>query len=154
MCVDISNGRLSATSSISNVGSRMLELYDEGVTDDYQGLLRGGNFSFHLRRRFIHTASRSARQSIEAGGLRVSHPGKSEHWMATQLLCISLQSMQGPGVYVGRDPDWRGIWSHWPKWDVWSISLGELPWEHDKLNPGCWRVTESVPSQLIERVER
>lgn len=100
-----------------------------------------------------HTAPPAARESIRAEGLRASQPGEGGSWAPNKEICRMLQASQPPGVYVCREPDWRGAWAHWPVWDVWAVRLGDLPWEHDQLNPECWRICAPVPAENIERLE-
>jgi hypothetical protein len=96
-----------------------------------------------------HTAPRSARESIQREGLRVSQPGEGGSWAPNKAICRMLQSEQPPGVYVCREPDYLGVWAHWPRWDVWQISVVGLSYEHDALNPECWRLTTAVASERL-----
>lgn len=97
----------------------------------------------------FHTAPCDRRASIARDGLRVSQPGQGGSWTTNKAICDVLQASQPSGVYVAREPDRRGMWAHWPTWDVWSVDRGELPWAHDPLNPECWLLTVDVPAASL-----
>jgi hypothetical protein len=80
----------------------------------------------------------------------VSQPGDGGSWAPNKAICRMLQAEQPPGVYVCAEPDRRGMWAHWPSWDVWRIDRGALPWAHDELNPECWRLCAPVPAERLE----
>lgn len=130
------------------VAARMLAALDAGAPPDYQALLHAAMFP-DPPAVVYHTAPASRRDQIAATGLRVSQPGQGGSWAPTKAVCVMLQAAQPPGVYVGAAPDLRGVWSHWPAWDVWAVRRGPLPWAHDKLNPGCWSLRADVSPDAI-----
>lgn len=97
----------------------------------------------------FHTAPTTARVSIECAGLRVSQPGAGGSWAPNKEICVMLQASQVPGIYVGAEPDLRGVWSHWSGWDVWAVRLDGLDWAHDGLNPGSFVIVEPVPASAV-----
>jgi hypothetical protein len=130
------------------VADRMLAALDAGADPNYPALLRAAMFPPPPAVVF-HTAPPVKRQEILTDGLRVSQPGEGGSWAPNKPICRMLQAAQPPGVYVAADPDERGVWSHWPTWDIWAVSLGELPWRHDELNPGCWSITVDAPAAAV-----
>jgi hypothetical protein len=130
------------------VAARMLAALDAGDAPDYQLLLRAAMFPDPPATVF-HTAPASWRGEIATTGLRVSQPGQGGSWAPNKAICVMLQAAQPPGVYVCAAPDLRGVWSHWPAWDVWAVQRRSLPWAHDKLNPGCWSLRADVPPDAI-----
>ncbi|HEV7805489.1 MAG TPA: hypothetical protein VGO80_06710 [Solirubrobacteraceae bacterium] len=135
------------------IAGRLLALLDRepGPIVDYYALLLAATFPDPPPVVF-HTAAPAGRESIREEGLRTSDPGQSEHWAVPigREMCVIMQGWQPHGVYVGAQPDIRGVWSHWPTWDIWRIERRDLPWQHDELNPGCWVLTAHVPTSSIE----
>lgn len=127
------------------VAGRMLAALDAGAAPDYAALWQAALFP-DPPPVVYHTAPPFRRAVIAAGGLTVCRPGQGGAWAARKDLCRVLQAAQPPGVYVTRDPDARGIFAHWPAWDVWEVCRGDLPWRPDRLNPGCWSLAADVPA--------
>lgn len=50
-------------------------------------------------------------------------------------------------LYAQAAPDTRGVWAHWPTWDVWEVATSGR-WSHDPLNPECW-VLPTVPAAEV-----
>ena len=122
------------------VAQRMLAALDADESADYQVLLEQATF-LPPPPFCYHTAPATARGDIASVGLRV---GDGRNWVDGQM------AGQPPGVYVGPEPDLRGIWSHRDaEWDVWRVDMAGLPWVHDRLNPGCWAITMHVPPDMI-----
>lgn len=122
------------------VAQRMRDALDAGAAPDYAQLLEAATF-LPPPAVVFHTAPSEARTAIETGGLL---PGDERNWTRAQRL-----ASQPVGVYVGPEPDVRGIWSHWDSWDVWAIQVTGLPWVHDRLNPGCWSIPITVPPRAL-----
>lgn len=130
------------------IAERMLAALDAGAAPNYARLLHEATF-IPPPPIVFHTGPPAGRDSILREGLRVSDPGQSEHWKVTAPDCIAIQAGQPAGIYVARDPDELGVWSHWPAWDVWAVVVRDLPWKHDELNPGCWVITAPVPPEQL-----
>lgn len=132
------------------VADRMLALLDTfGAVTDYPSLLEAAMFP-DPPAVLYHTAPVPGRGGITAGGLAVCQPGRGGSWAPRPgTLCVALQAGQPPGVYVTAGPDERGVWAHWPAWDVWEVRRCGLPWRHDRLNPGCWSLAAGVPAGQV-----
>lgn len=138
------------------VAERLLTLLGTaGHEPDYASLLRGATFP-DPPPIVWHTASTTARRSIKRNGLHPSSPGTSPHWQprAGTPCANGFLDDQPTAVYASAAPDLYGVWSHWPRWDVWEITLGDLPWCHDEINPGCWAITEPVPADQVNLLYR
>jgi hypothetical protein len=138
------------------VADRLLSLLDDaGPAPDYAALLRAATFP-DPPPIVWHTAPTFARQEIERSGLRTSAPGTSDHWQprAGTPCANGFLDDQPRAVYVAATPDIHGLWSHWPAWDVWQVTLGNLPWTHDEVNPGCWAITKHVPASRVNLLYR
>lgn len=129
----------------ADVGDRMLAALDEGATPDYAALLEAARF-LPPPQTCYHTAPITAREAIRAAGLR---PGAGENWNGNA-------DGQPLGVYIGAQPDLRGLWAHTDAWDIWAIDMSELregdgpdSWGHDRLNPGCWLIRGQVPPSRL-----
>jgi hypothetical protein len=128
------------------VAARMLAALDAGARPDYPALLFAATWP-DPPPVVYHTAPVTRRDVISGGGLAVCQPGQGGNWAPRPgTPCVALQAGQPPGVYVTRDPDERGIWAHWPRWDVWEVRRRALPWRPDRLNPGCWSLAAHVPA--------
>jgi hypothetical protein len=127
------------------VAQRMLAALDAGAGADYAALLHAATFT-EPPAVVYHTAPVARRAIIRTGGLAVCQPGQGGSWAPNKEICVMLQASQPPGVYLTREPDRRGIFAHWPAWDVWEVRRLGLPWRHDCLNPGCWSLKEDVPA--------
>lgn len=133
------------------VADRLLVILDDaGSEPDYASLLWQATFP-DPPTIVWHTAPSSARCLIERDGLQPSSPGTSSHWRPTVgTPCANgFLDDQPRAVYVGANPDWIGLWSHWSSWDIWEVALGDLPWRHDEINPGCWAITARIPPQQL-----
>jgi hypothetical protein len=128
--------KMSVRELKSDVGQRMLAALEGGAKPDYRTLHEAALF-FDPPAVCFHTASADDRESILANGLL---PGDERNWNEYQRV-----ASQPKGVYLAAEPDLRGLWSHWPKWDVWAVDMSGLDWQHDRLNPGCWVVLGPVP---------
>lgn len=124
----------------------MLAALDAGADPDYQALLTAAQWPDPPARVF-HTAPRTARERIAAGGLLVSQPGAP----GTDPMPdpYGVYASQRPGVYVGEHPDTAGMWSRWATWDVWAVDVTGLPWVPDPMNPRCWVLTADVPADRL-----
>jgi hypothetical protein len=132
------------------VAQRMLEALDRGDNPRYAALLEQASFPPPPPVVF-HTAPAAERAAIQRGGLEAQVPGKA--WVHDlDAASLAFEATQPKGVYVGAEPDTRGLWSHWAAWDVWEIRLGDLPWRHDRMNPGCWSIDVDVPAALLRLV--
>ena len=140
--------KLAAYEIRPEVAERMLAALDSGADPDYAALFHAATHP-EPPARVYHTAPRSARESILRRGLEASQPGRGGSWAPYREVCVRLQAAQPPGVYVAAQPDRRGVWAHWPEWDVWEVDLAGLLWAHDALNPGCWSVPASIPPDCI-----
>ena len=81
-----------------------------------------------------HTAPTSARAQILERGLVLGDG--STNWGDVG---------QPMGIYVGPEPDEIGKWAFaFDPWDIWEVVVG-VPWQHDRMNPGCWVLTQPVP---------
>lgn len=126
-----------------DVADRMQVALNEGAKPDYAALLEAATF-LPPGGVTYHTAPRHARESIREHGLRMCAAGESPHWQPEQ------NAGQPDGVYVGSKPDTLGVWSHWSQWDVWAIRMDGLSWVHDRMNPGCWAITQDVSPTALE----
>jgi len=140
--------KLAAHELPAPVAHRMLAALDGGAVPDYVALRESATF-IDPPALVYHTAPTSDRRKIRGHGLIVCQPGKGGAWAPDREICKMLQAAQPPGVYVTAEPDSRGVFAHWPAWDVWEVRRLDLPWRHDRLNPGCWSLSQDVPEQQV-----
>lgn len=138
-----------ATRSITpQLGAEMQRLADDGYSLDYEVLKRRALYGAEAPRVAYHTAPATAREAIRREGLLARRPAQ-HNWAEALEEEYVMVCDQPAGVYITRTPDRRGVWSHWPAWDVWAFATEGLTVVHDVLNPGCWMVTEDVhPGRL------
>jgi hypothetical protein len=131
------------------VAARMLAALDAGAPPDWPALEYAATWP-PPPPVVYHTAPATARAAIGRRGLAPCQPGQGGNWAPRPgTLCVALQAGQPPGVYVCPEPDTRGVWAHWPAWDVWAVARGGLPWRPDRLNLGCWSLAVAVPPALV-----
>lgn len=120
------------------IAERMLAYPLNPAADiDYQRVLRAATF-IPPPLTCYHTAPMSARAAIWLDGLTI---GLGQNWG-------EKMAGQPPGVYLTPTPDVRGMWAHSSDWDVWAVTMLDRVWEHDTLNPGCYRVGPVPPEHL------
>lgn len=143
--------KLGAGELPADVANRMLASVDAGALD-YPAILQEARWPTPPPLVF-HTAPPSAHESILERGLRPCQPGTGGNWSPRGEWCELIQGGQPVGVYVGIEPDWRGMWSHWQEWDIWVVERADLPYVIDPINPGCYVLTAEVPSSHLTFLE-
>jgi hypothetical protein len=137
--------KLACNEMRPEVAARMLAALDAGSLLSYAALLHDATF-IDPPRVLYHTAPPFRTGIIAAGGLKMCQPGQGGAWAPYRELCKMLRASQPPGVYVAAEPDVRGIYAHWQTWDVWQVTRGNWPWEHDHVSLGCWSLSVDVPA--------
>lgn len=127
------------------VVQRLLEALDRGDDPVYTALLEAATFP-PPPPVVYHTASTGIREQVLRAGLEARQPGPAGNWPQA---IHWLEEKQPPGVYVAAEPDRIGVFAHWESWDVWEVRLGDLPWQHDRVNPGCWSLDKNVPAGQV-----
>lgn len=120
-----------------HLAEHMLTALDHGAAPDYATLFDAATFQPPPPTCF-HTAPVTARDTITRHGLQ---PANGTNW-------ADKATGQPTGVYLTTTPDTTGIWSHWDTWDIWAVDITDLDWDHDRLNPGCYRTGPIPPDRL------
>lgn len=122
------------------VGEAMLIALQRGGPVDYQELWRS---VVHVTPPAVvfRTAPASARDAILGQGLKVAAPERhaAEKDEPIGIVCAGLADWEGRHAPFGE------------AWDVWAITLGELPWLHNLRMPNSWVILADVPADAIRR---
>ena len=127
------------------LAERMLAAHYENPSLDYRQL---HEIAVHrpLPDVAFHVADPSQWASIAEHGLRVSDPSRSGNWS-------DMTGVQPVGVYVSDVYEaMQGKYAQSLPCHVWRIeglhTLGP-EWVHDRLNPTCWAVLQSIPARIL-----